>query len=174
MHDADLVFAELDLAQGDSFLDLGCGPGDYALRASDLVGEGGAVYALDSWPEMIEELKQRATERGLRNVSAMLADITLPLPLADDSIDTCFAATVLHALDLAQAGPGLFGEVHRVLKPGGQLAVIECKKEEMPFGPPLHMRLSPEDVERLAARCGFEKAGLTDLGYNYMIRFIAT
>jgi hypothetical protein len=31
--------------------------------------------------------------------------------------------------------------------------------------------LSPEEIEALTKPGGFEKAGFTDLGYNYMIQF---
>jgi hypothetical protein len=57
------------------------------------------------------------------------------------------------------------------LKPGGRLAIIECKKEEQPFGPTFPIRLSPEELESSIARYGFERPELVDLGYNYMIIF---
>lgn len=173
MHDPEAIFDELGLVEGDCFLDLGCGPGDYALRASGMVDEIGTVYALDSQAEMIDALAEKSAAQGTENIKALVADITRTLPVEDNCIDVCFIATVLHALDFDREGPGLFEEVHRVLKPGGRLAIIECKKEYMPFGPPLNMRLSPEEIESLATRCGFEKEGLSDLGYNYMLRFVA-
>jgi ubiquinone/menaquinone biosynthesis C-methylase UbiE len=63
----------------------------------------------------------------------------------------------MHTLNLAKDGNKLLNEICRVLKPGGQLAIIECKKEEMPFGPPLHMRLSWEEIEDEVTQYGFEK-----------------
>ena len=41
---------------------------------------------------------------------------------------------------------GLAGETRRLLKPGGILAILEFKKEEMPVGPPMNIRLSPEEL----------------------------
>ncbi|HOO54488.1 MAG TPA: methyltransferase domain-containing protein [Methanothrix sp.] len=171
MHDPDVVFDALALKEGDSFLDMGCGPGDYAIRASEIVGDSGAVYALDRWQDVIDELAEKARSRGLKNISAIASDITERLPLKDESIDLCLISTVLHSLDLVDVGEALFGEIRRVLKPGGRVAIIECKKEEQPFGPPLSMRLSPEELESSIARYGFEWAELVDLGYNYMIIF---
>jgi len=43
---------------------------------------------------------------------------------------------------------GLVNEVKRLLKPKGKLAIIEIKKEETPFGPPLEIRLSPEELKQ--------------------------
>jgi ubiquinone/menaquinone biosynthesis C-methylase UbiE len=171
MHDPDLVFDALSLNGGDSFLDMGCGPGDYSIRASEIVGDSGIVYALDRWQDVIDDLAEKADIQGLGNVRAVVSDITCHLPVDDESVDLCFISTVLHSLDLADVERSLFGEIHRVLRRGGRLAVIECKKEEQQFGPPLSMRLSPEEIESSAIRYGFEKVGLVDLGFNYLIIF---
>ncbi|MDD3717779.1 MAG: methyltransferase domain-containing protein [Actinomycetota bacterium] len=80
MHDPELIFGALGIEKGDSFLDLGCGPGDYALRASSIVGETGVVYALDCWPDMIDALLEKIAARGIGNIEAKVADITRPLP----------------------------------------------------------------------------------------------
>jgi len=171
MHDPELVFDALSLKGGDSFLDMGCGPGDYSVRASEIVGDSGSVYSLDRRQDVIDDLAEKAGSRGLRNIRAIVSDITEHLPVDDESVDLCFISTVLHSLDLADVEASLFGEIHRVLRCGGRLAVIECKKEEQQFGPPLSMRLSPEEIESSAIRYGFEKVDLVDLGYNYMIIF---
>ncbi len=171
MHDPELVFAELNLKEGDFFLDMGCGPGDYAIQASRLVKDAGVVFALDRWQDVIDDLKEKASSEGLKNIRGMISDINRPLPIEEGCIDVYFTSTVLHSLDLAKDGDMIFSEIHRVLKPEGRLAIIECKKEEMSFGPPLHMRLSPEELENSITKHGFEKISLVDLGYNYMIQF---
>ena len=171
MHDPDVVFDALALKPGDSLLDLGCGPGEYAIHAAGIVGESGAVYALEKWGYMIDGLKQEAAARGLGNLKTITADITEPLPIKKKSIDVCLLSTVLHIFDLSKIEETLFNEIRRVLKPGGRVAVIECKKEDQPFGPPRHMRLSPQELEASITKYGFTKLGLQDLGYNYMVQF---
>jgi len=172
MQDPKLVFGRLKLKDGDCFLDLGCGPGDYSIVASEIVGDSGLVYALDRQRDAIDNLVEKANVRGLENIKAMVSDITEPLPLEDNCVDVCFIATVLHSLNFVDVEKTLFNQVRRVLKPGGHLAIIECKKEDQPFGPPMYMRLSPEDLEDSINKYGFEKISLVDLGYNYMIQFI--
>jgi ubiquinone/menaquinone biosynthesis C-methylase UbiE len=172
MHDVDLVFSSLSLKAGDVFLDMGCGPGDYVLHASHLVGETGRVYALDKWESMIAGISTQAAALGYGNITAKVADICAPLPLADGCVDVCLVATVLHALDIKRHGDVMFNEIRRVLMGKGRLAIINCKKEEQPFGPPLEKRFSPQQTEDIVRSYGFKKNSLIDLGYNYLIQFI--
>ena len=80
-------------------------------------------------------------------------------------------ATVMHTLNMARDGSAVFGEVRRVLKPAGRLAIINCKKEDQPFGPPIEKRFSPQETEKLVVPCGFRTLEQVDLGYNYLIQF---
>jgi len=174
MQDPELVFAELNLKEGNYFLDLGCGPGDYSIRASELIGDSGIVYALDRNHDAIVDLRDKVVSVGLKNIKAEVCDISGPLPVKDSSIDICLISTVLHSLNLADVEKNLFGEIRRVLKPDGRAAIIECKKEVQPFGPPMSMRISPEELERTITPHGFERISLGDLGYNYLIQFKKT
>lgn len=171
MHDPDVIFHELDLKPGDIFLDLGCGTGDYSICAAEEVGETGIVYSADIQEHLIENLLKKAETAGLNNIKGIISNISEPLPFKDESVDVCLISTVLHSIDLKKYGKILFREVARILKPGGRLFVIECKKEEMQFGPPLHMRLSPEEIEVYTSSGGFKKISFTDLGYNYIISY---
>ena len=60
--------------------------------------------------------------------------------------------------------------IDRVLKPGGGLAIIEFKKVEDSPGPPLGVRLSPEETEEVVGRFGFMKERVMDLGpFHYLL-----
>ncbi|NLE05482.1 MAG: class I SAM-dependent methyltransferase, partial [Crenarchaeota archaeon] len=47
MHDSKTVFDEINLKPGETFLDLGCGNGDYSIYASKIVETSGTIYAID-------------------------------------------------------------------------------------------------------------------------------
>ena len=170
--DPEKVFSQLK--QGSAFLDIGCGRGDYSLFASSIIGADGLVFAIDLWEEGISVLKKQIQARGIKNIRPMIADAGLKIPLADHSIDFCLMATVLHDLAEAKTAQGALRETRRVLIKEGQLAIIEFKKIEGPPGPPLHIRLSPEEVERMVIPFGFRKESVTEVGlYNYLMIFSA-
>ncbi|MBI9061242.1 MAG: methyltransferase domain-containing protein [Marinilabiliaceae bacterium] len=171
MHDSEQVFKHLKINQGNTFLDLGCGAGDYSLYAANQVGKSGHVYAFDLCDEILENLKKEATNAGINSIHAMTADIFAPLAIKSKSVDVCMLATVLHSENVLENAHILFNEIKRVLKPKGRLSIIECKKEEMPFGPPLKFRVSPDDLEKALLKYGFKKMDYLDLGYNYMVLF---
>ena len=171
MHDPKMVLGSLPLKNGDVFVDLGCGAGDYSMEASRIVGHGGKVLALDKWKNVIDSLSEKARSHNLGNISALTTDIADPLPINDNSIDLVFIATVLHILELERVGPFLFTEIFRILKPSGCLAIVECKKEEQDFGPAKHLRHAPEEIEAVVLPRGFKRTGYMDLGYNYLIQF---
>jgi ubiquinone/menaquinone biosynthesis C-methylase UbiE len=170
--DPGLLWAKLDLPQGITFLDLGCGQGNYSLAAAELVGPSGVVYAVDLWEEGIAVLRERAAREGRANLKP-LAAAAGRVPVESGSVDVGLLATVLHDLVEAGTAAGALVEVTRVIKPGGLLAIVEFDKIDGPPGPPRHIRLDPAEVEALAAPCGFARQQTVKLGpYNYLITFI--
>ncbi len=171
MHDSEKAFERLKLQEGNTFLDLGCGAGEYSLYAAKLVGASGNVLSMDIGVEMLEGLREEAEKSELNNIQTMVADVFKPLSVEGSSIDVCMLATVLHAHNVIEKSYVLFDEIRRVLKPGGRLAIIECKKEEMLFGPSIEFRVAPEELEKALFFYGFKKVDYMDLGFNYMILF---
>ncbi len=174
MQDATPVFSRLNLKPGLSFLDLGCGPGDYSLHAARIIGQTGKVYALDQNTKWTKELSERADQVDLNNIKLVVADILQPLPLEVHSIDVCLAATVLHTFEDPAQIKSVFNNAATVLKPSGIFAVIECNPGEKHIGPPQHMRQAPESLITRAKSCGFTAGEKIDLGNNYMILFSNT
>ncbi len=171
MHNSELAFERIGLKQNQIFVDLGCGAGEYSLYASRIVGTNGLVYALDIYPEILDGLADEAKSLGLTNIVTIESNICESIPLKNSSTDHCLLATVMHAQKITGKCKNLFPEIKRILKPGAQLAIIECKKEDKPFGPPLSMRISPSELERGVCAYGFRKTAYIDLGYNYMVLF---
>jgi ubiquinone/menaquinone biosynthesis C-methylase UbiE len=170
--DAEKVLGKLHLKKGSTFLDLACGPGEYAIEFSKIVGEEGLIYAVDLWDENIIQLRKALSAAGIKNIKAIVADASKVMPIGNDSVDVCLMATVLHDLTLEKAEDEAIKEVRRVLKPNGLLAIIEFKKIDVPPGPPMKIRLNPNEVESIVRPFGFIKNELKEVGeYNYLMTF---
>jgi ubiquinone/menaquinone biosynthesis C-methylase UbiE len=170
--DADVLFGELNLTAGMTVLDLACGRGAYSLAASERVGAGGTVFAVDLWEDGIALLKQEAESRGIQNITARVGNAGRHIPVGDESIDLCLMCTVLHDFVLDGNVDGVLGETVRIIKPGGILAINEFEKIEGPPGPPMTSRLSAEEVEKILSEYNFKKVSHIRIGpYNYLMRF---
>jgi ubiquinone/menaquinone biosynthesis C-methylase UbiE len=172
--DVGTLFSALELRPGDVFLDLGSGIGAYALVASDFVTDQGNVYAVDLWREGVESLKEEAKARGLSHIYPKVADISKHIPLEDDTVDVGLLSAVLHDLVRDGTHEAALREVRRVLKPNGKLAVVEFKKTGGTPGPPVGVRLSPEEVEALLGAQAFYLEKTLEVGpYHYLCIFLA-
>ena len=136
--DPQLVLEAIGISQGHVLLDAGSGQGRFAIPAALMVGVEGKVYAADTSEERIEALQQAARSKGLAQIEAFVADATERLPVPSGSVDGCLMANVFHELVENGVVRGELGEIKRVLRPGGVLAVLDFRTDvERPPGPPL-------------------------------------
>lgn len=172
--DTAKTFAMMDVAPGSIVLDLACGVGNYSTALAMRVGETGTVYAADLWKEGIEALNQKIVTLRITNIRTLVADITLPLPLADGTMDACLAATVLHDLPQNRLDATI-QEVARLLKSGGMFNILEFKKIDNGPGPPIHMRMDQTELDALVGRFGFIKVADGDVGpFTYLAKYKKT
>ncbi|MGD9496783.1 MAG: class I SAM-dependent methyltransferase [Armatimonadota bacterium] len=112
------VLRSVPVRAGDVVLDFGCGAGTYALPAAGLVGEGGAVYALDCDAQRLTPVRAAAAASDV--LQTILGDGSTTIPLADVCCDVALVYDVLQKLEDRE---GLLGELHRVLRPSGILSI---------------------------------------------------
>jgi SAM-dependent methyltransferase len=115
-------FERLDLRDGQSLLDLGCGTGRHAFEA---MRRGATVVALDADDAELKDVKAVSgamleTGELPRGEGGVVNGDALALPFHDDEFDRIIAAEVLeHIPDDERA----LRELVRVLRPGGRMAV---------------------------------------------------
>jgi arsenite methyltransferase len=104
------------LPAGATVVDIGCGAGMDLMLAASAVGPVGHAIGVDMTEAMAERARASARALGFANVEVRAGD-ALDLPVDSDSVDFVISNGVLNlATDKRQA----FGEVFRILKPGGQ------------------------------------------------------
>lgn len=169
----DNVLTAAGLKQGEVFLDAGSGDGFISFAASKVVGDEGKVYAVDVYPESVVSIKKEVQRREVKNLEAIIADLTVKIPLNDNSVDRCLMANVLHGFVENDEVDGVMKEIRRVIMPGGAFAVVEFKKDERLPGPPLDVRLAPPDVEDILAKYDFEPVSTAEVGLlHYLVKGI--
>ena len=106
---------------GDTVLDLGSGAGNDCFVARAATGPDGRVIGVDFTPEMIAKAKENARRLGHQNVEFRQGDIE-ELPLSACMVDVVVSNCVLNLVpDKRKA----FGEVLRVLRPGGHFSISD-------------------------------------------------
>ncbi len=106
---------------GERVLDLGCGSGTDTLIAARMVGPEGRVTGIDMTSEMLAKVRGAIAEAGAENVEILEAEAER-LPFADGAFDAVISNGVI---DLVPDKDAVFGEIYRVLVPGGRLQVAD-------------------------------------------------
>jgi ubiquinone/menaquinone biosynthesis C-methylase UbiE len=109
------------LAAGERVLDLGSGAGTDSLIAAQLVGPRGRVTGIDMTPRMLAKARSAAAEMGAANVEFVESEAER-LPVADASFDAVISNGVI---DLVPDKDAVFGELYRVLTPGGRIQIAD-------------------------------------------------
>lgn len=162
------VATALKLKKGEAIADLGAGSGYFTFRLAHHVGAAGRVYAVDVNADLIVHLNRRIRDLQLKNVVTILAAPDDPL-LADASVDRFFICDTWHHIE---DHPRYLALLKKMLKPGGQIVMVDFKKAQTPMGPPMEMRIDRADLVKEMEKNGFRVAAEhTFLPYQYFLVF---
>ncbi|OFX83989.1 MAG: hypothetical protein A2W99_03450 [Bacteroidetes bacterium GWF2_33_16] len=114
------ILQNVDNLCGQNVLEIGCGTGFFTLQLSERIGNQGTLFAMDLLSESVEEVTKKVKAAKLLNVRVIKGD-ALNTNLESESFDTIILFGVIPApmVPLDQ----ILKEMHRLLKPGGILAV---------------------------------------------------
>lgn len=147
--------------------DIGSGTGYFAVRLAHFVPRG-RVYGVDTEPDMVKHLAERARREGLGNLFAVAGapdDARLP-----DKVDLILMVDVYHHIEQRES---YLRKLARSLKPGGRIAVIDFNAKST-MGPPPSQRIAAKRVLAEMAGAGYRLQGEHDfLPNQYFLVFQA-
>jgi ubiquinone/menaquinone biosynthesis C-methylase UbiE len=151
------------VTHGMTVLDIGCGGGYYSLGMAQLVGPKGRVIAVDTDTEAIATLRRKAEEAGLSEQieTRVCSEQDLGIPDLSGQVDFALAVYVVHH---ARDASSLMSDVHRALRQGGKLLVVE----------PRHHASAAEceSAEATARAAGFALADHPRLKRDWAVTFV--
>lgn len=109
----------LQLGPGEAVLDVGCGTGLLTHEMAALAGPAGRVVGVDASPDMLAWARRRCAHLPQIDLAEAGAEA---LPEADASFDAAACVQVLLYVPEVLAA---LAEIHRVLKPGGRVVIVE-------------------------------------------------
>lgn len=148
----DHLVKELYLKPGDRAADLGCGTGAYTIALAREVGDMGQVYAVDVHREQLHTLAGTLERQSILNVEMLWANMEKGVPIDAYSLDAAVLSNVLFQMEDKDAA---MIHIAKLLKPEGQLLVIDWSESHGGIGPhPGHV-IKQEEAEQLVQRHGF-------------------
>jgi ubiquinone/menaquinone biosynthesis C-methylase UbiE len=111
------------IENGQTVLDLGCGPGTFTIAMAKLVGNTGKVIAVDVQDEMLQTVRKKAAREGLesRIITHKSASDRVGI---FDKVDFALAFYMVHEVPNVDT---FLREIASLLKPKGKLLIVEPK-----------------------------------------------
>ena len=162
----DSVVAFLGELQGKTVMDIGSGTGYFSFR---LAGAGATVICADVDERFLNYIVEHRAEKGYSEEQVQTRKIPYDSSnLKAGEVDLVLIVNTYHHIENRVA---YFAEVKSGLKPGGKLVVIDFRKEEMPVGPPIEMKMKAEKIEAELRESGFAEIDVNDslLPYQYIV-----
>jgi ubiquinone/menaquinone biosynthesis C-methylase UbiE len=141
----EAMLEALKIAPGATVADVGAGAGYTSMRLARRVGPEGTVFATDVQPEMLAMLAENMKAAGIKNVRPVRATQT-DTKLPEGKVDLALMVDVYHEASQPEA---LLKGLHKALKPGGRLVLVEFRGEdpEVPIKPEHKMTLKQVRLE---------------------------
>ncbi len=143
------IRGRLNLQKADVLVEIGAGTAFFSIAFLKLFNAA-TLYACDLSETMIAWMKANVTPRHPTIIPVQNGEFSVPL---DDGVaDLVFMITLHHELENPAA---MLEESYRLLKPGGEIFIVDWKKREMAQGPPSRIRCTPEQVRDQLIQAGF-------------------
>jgi len=130
LHKRRILIESLQLRGNETVLDVGCGRGLLLNEAAKHLMNGKAV-GVDLWQSADQSGNRpeftmaNARAEGVADRIEVKTGDMRELPLPDRSVDAVMASLSIHNIPAREGRAKAIQEIHRVLKPGGQIALLD-------------------------------------------------
>ncbi len=152
--DIDLVIKKAQVKERMVVADFGCGSmGYFVFPLSHTVGKHGEVYAIDILKTALQTIDRRKKQENANNITTIWSNLEIykATPIEAESIDVGFLVNTLY---LSRKREDIIRECTRTIKRHGTLLIVEWKKINIPFGPPIEDRVDKENIKIKAQKLG--------------------
>ena len=164
------IIAACELKPGMIVADIGAGTGLFTRMIAPQLGGGGQVYAVDIAKKFVEHVTASCQDAGLTNVKGVVCTPD-SVELPEGSIDLAFICDAYHHFEFPYK---TMRSIHRALRPGGQVVLVDFHREEGKSSDWIlnHLRANQETFVSEITLAGFEVADEKDfLKTSYWMRF---
>lgn len=161
----------LHLTPHIDIVDLGAGEG---VLAQLLARRARQVYCIDNSPRMVEVGAELARTHGYENLKYQLGDIE-DVPLAEATVDLALLSQALHHAEHPRQA---LAEAFRVLRPGGQLLVLDLQEHQFEQARELYadrwLGFSPNRIHAWMQEVGFQQVSVDTVARESEAPFFET
>lgn len=152
----DFVGSKLSQQNSDVLVEIGAGTAFFSVAFHTQL-KAHTTYACDLSETMISWIKENITPLYPQIIPVKSEESAVPLE--NEIADLVLMINLHHELEDPSQ---VMREAFRLLKPGGEIFIIDWKKEDMPHGPPLEIRCLPEQVQVQLKRSEFLEIRMFD------------
>ncbi len=160
----DYVLEKLHIKKPGVFVEIGAGTAFFSVAFLQKF-ENSTLYACDLSEVMITWIKDNVSTKYPNIIPVKTGEHTVPLD--DEIADLVFMINLHHELENQYLS---VKEAYRILKPDGEIFVVDWKKKDMTEGPPKEIRCLPEHVKEQMVKAGFNDVIIyNDLQKHFLV-----
>lgn len=160
---------------GLQVLDVGCGSAVWSIAVAE--ADSQARLVLQDFPAVLEQTKDYLRKHGVFDRAAFLPGDLKEVDFGQDALDAAILGNIVHS-EGEKSSRELLAKLHRALKPGGLLAIVEIIPNDERTGPPpalmfaLNMLVHTEvgttytlaELRNWLTAAGFSRVETADIG----------
>lgn len=164
----DLVIQQLGNVEGKVVADLGAGTGYFSRR---IAYKGARVIAIDIDPKAIQWMEEQKARFPIELQDRLIIRLAEPNDpkLKSNEVDMVL---LVNTYSYIQDRVNYFTRLNKAFRAGGIILIIDFKKKQTPFGPPVEERVDVTEVQKELKEAGYvvQKVDEESLDYQYIIK----